>query len=157
MYRRNVLILLSLIAIAVVIGSMMYSVYAADNEVGTNGVAGWLNGRMMGTCGRMNGLRHGGGPYGSIEVSEEYEENVINIAKNDPDVQELLNNGYNITAVRPIITTKVDAQSNVVTKTTNAIVILQKDTTSRASVWVDLEGGKVTKIVILTRTVIEKS
>jgi len=34
--------------------------------------------------------------------------------------------------------------------------MLQKDTSGRASVFVNLEEGKVTRIVILTRTVIEK-
>jgi len=35
--------------------------------------------------------------------------------------------------------------------------MLRKDTTGLASVWVNVEAGTVTKIVILTRTVIEKS
>ena len=35
--------------------------------------------------------------------------------------------------------------------------MLEKDETSHVSVWVDLEEAKVTEIVILTRTVIEKS
>jgi len=157
MDRRNALMLLSLVALAAVIGSTVLTVYAADNGEGGSGFAGWFNGRMRaGTCGQLGGGRRGGGPYGYIEVSEEYKENVINIAKSDPDAQNLLNDGYNITGVRPIITTKIDAEGNVVMKATNAIVMLQKDTTSCASVWVNLEEGKVTKIVILTRTVIEK-
>jgi len=81
---------------------------------------------------------------------------VINIAKNDTDVQNLLADGYNVTGVRPIIKTIVEGDGSVVTKATSAIVMLEKDTTGHASVWVDLEQGKVTKIVILTRTVIEK-
>ena len=150
MDRRNALMLLSLVAVAAVIGSTALAVYATDNgeEIG-NGFAG--------ICGWGHGGRRGGGPYGFIEVSEEYKENVINIAKSDQDVQNLLNDGYNITGVRPIITTKVDAEGNVVMKATNAIVMLEKDTTSRASAWVNLEKAKVTKIVIVTMTVIEKS
>jgi len=148
--RRNALMLLSLVAVAAVIGSTALAVYATDNgEKISNGFAG--------TCGWGRGGRRGGGPYGFIEVSEEYKENVINIAKSDQDVQNLLNDGYNITGVRPIITTKVDAEGNVVMKATNAIVMLEKDTTSRASAWVNLEKAKVTKIVIVTMTVIEKS
>jgi len=159
MDRRNALMLLALVAIAAVIGSTVYSVYAANNgEESGNGFAGWFNGRMrLGACGGPGGWRRGGGGYGFIEVSEEYKENVINIAESDPDVQELLNNGYNITGVRPIITTRVEADGTVVTKATNAIVMLQKDTTGSASVWVDVSEGKVTKIVIMTMTVIEKS
>lgn len=91
-----------------------------------------------------------------MEVSEEFEANVIDIAKSDEDVQDLLDDGYNITGVRPIIKSVVEGDGSVVTKATSAIVMLEKDTTSRASVWVDLEEAKVTEIVILTRTVIEK-
>jgi len=154
MDKRNALMLLSLVALAAVIGSTVLTVYAADNgEESGHGFAGWFNGKMrLGTCGWGGGR----GRYGFIEVSEEYEENVINIAKSDKDVQNLLNDGYNITGVRPIITTKVDAKGNVVMKATSAIVMLQKDTTGNASVWVNVEEGKVTRIVILTRTVIEK-
>jgi len=81
---------------------------------------------------------------------------VINIAESDQDVQNLLNDGYNITGVRPIIKARVEASGDVVIKATSAIVMLEKDTTGHASVWVDIEEGKVTKIEILTRTVIEK-
>jgi len=158
MDRSKALILLSVVAVAAILGSMALTVYASDNgEESNNGFAGWFNGKLRSrTCGQLGGGRRGGGPYGYIEVSEEYKENVINIAKSDPDVQNLLNDGYNITGVRPIITTKIDAEGNVVMKATKAIVMLQKDTISCASVLVDLEAGKVMEIVILTRTVIEK-
>jgi hypothetical protein len=105
--------------------------------------------------------RHGRGPagmggYGFIEVSSEFETNVLNIAKADTDVQALLNGGYNVTRVMPIIRTVLGADGNVVTKATNATVLLQKDTTGRAFVSVDLQQSKVTQIVTLTKTVIEK-
>jgi hypothetical protein len=58
--------------------------------------------------------------------------------------------------VRPIIKTVVDADGNVVTKATSAVLTLQKDTTGHASVMVDIEEAKVTQIVILTKTVIDK-
>jgi hypothetical protein len=81
---------------------------------------------------------------------------VLNIARNDTDVQALLNEGYNITQVRPIIKTVVEADGTVATKATTAIVMLLKDNTGRAAVTVDLDQAKVTEIVILTKTVIEK-
>ena len=46
------------------------------------------------------------------------------------------------------------------TKVTNAVVILHKDASEEsghASITVDLEAEKVTQIIILTRTVIDKS
>lgn len=121
----------------------------------TMGFGGPGFGRGFGRgCG--GGFGAGPGGWGSVEISAEYEEKVTNIAKSDSDVQQLLDEGYNITRVIPIIKTIVDGEGNVVTKATNATVILEKDTTGRAFVSVDLEQEKVTKIVILTRTVIEK-
>ena len=99
---------------------------------------------------------HGGHEFGSLEVSEDFEENVLTIAKSDEDVQVLLDEGYNITGVKPIIKSVVDGEGNVVTKATNAIVMLEKEDTGRAGVWVDIGEVKVTEILILTRTVIEK-
>ena len=101
--------------------------------------------------------RHGFGGFGPIEVSEEFKQTVTNIAESDTDVQTLIADGYNVTAVRPIIKTVVDAEGNVVTKATRAVLMLQKDTTGHASVMVDIKEAKVTQIVILTRTVIDKS
>jgi len=150
--RRNALMLLSLVAVAAVIGSTALTVYASDNgEEISNGFArtcGWGWGR---------GWRRGGGPYGFIEVSAEYNQTVINIAKSDSDVQNLLAEGYSISAVRPIIKSVVQADGSVVTKATSAVVMLEKDTTGRAEVYVDVTNGKVMKIVIITMTVIEKS
>jgi hypothetical protein len=100
--------------------------------------------------------RRGFGGVGPIEVSEEFKQTVINIAENDSDVQNLITEGYNATAIRPILKTVIDAEGNVVTKATSAVLILQKDTTGYATVTVDIEGAKVTQIVILTRTVIDK-
>jgi len=71
-------------------------------------------------------------------------------------VQNLLADGYNITDVRPIISTVVGADGTVTMKATTAIVILNQNTTGRAFATVNVEAGKVTEIVILTRTVIEK-
>lgn len=71
-------------------------------------------------------------------------------------MQNLLADGYNITSVRPIIKSVVDANGYVTTKVTSTIVILQKDTSDFATVSVNLEEGKVTEIVILGRAVTEK-
>jgi hypothetical protein len=99
----------------------------------------------------------GFGGFGPVEVSEEFEQTVTNIAENDTDVQDLINDSYNVTSVHPIIKTVIDAEGNVVTKATNAILTLQKDTTGHATVMVDIDEAKVTQITILTRTVIDKS
>jgi len=156
--RRKALILLAAVAVAAIMSGIVLNAYSVNNaEQSSNCSAEWINARMMaGAYGPSQGWLRGKGCYRFVGVSEEFKENVINIAKSDQDVQNLLNDGYNVTGVTPIIKAIVEADGNVVTKATSVIVILEKDTTSHASVWVDLEQGKVTEIVILTRTVIEK-
>jgi len=104
-------------------------------------------------------MRHGTrgfGDFGPIEVSEDFKQTVTSIAENDTDVQNLINDGYNITSVKPIISTVIDGEENVFTKATSAVLMLQKDTIGHATVMVNIDQAKVTQIVILTRTVIDK-
>jgi hypothetical protein len=98
-------------------------------------------------------LKRGWGP---IEISEEFKNNVVNIAKSDPDVQNLLLEGYNVTRIKPIIKTVVEADGSVVAKAKSAILTLRKDNSGMVFVWVDVGNGKVTRIEIITRIVIEK-
>ena len=112
--------------------------------------AGGLGNATGYACGQRMGL----GRF--VEVSEEFKTKVVNTAKNDTDVQKLLNDGYAVGVVRPLINSRIDANGYVVTKATGAILTLQKYTTGRAQVWVDLTKGKVVRLVISTRTVIEK-
>jgi len=164
--KRKALILLSVVIVVAIISGIVLNAYSTANaqttvncEQGWNFGAGWFIGNIsMGMRGMPHGGMRGRGcfGYGFIEVSEEFKQNVTNIAQNDTDVQNLLTEGYNITAVKPIIKTIVEGDGTVVTKATSAILMLEKDTTSYASVWVDLEEAKVTRIVILTRTVIVK-
>jgi hypothetical protein len=99
------------------------------------------------------GMGHGG--MGDIQVSADFTANVTNIANRDSDVQNLLSQGYNITSIRPVITTSVDGNGNVVTKASTADLTLI-GTNGRALVVVDLTQAKVTKIVTLTMTEIDK-
>jgi hypothetical protein len=110
----------------------------------------------------MMGMNRGfGGPggmmggFGAIQVSSDFTTNVTNIVNNDSDVQTLLAQGYNITAIRPVISTTIDGNGNIVTSATTANVML-RSTTSRALVVVDLTSASVTKIVTTTTTVINK-
>jgi hypothetical protein len=93
----------------------------------------------------------------SITVSQEYKHSVINITESDTDVQNLLAEGYNITGVRPVIKMTIEVDGTVAMKAINAIVTLTQNTTGRALVWVDVEQAEVTRIEILTLTVIDKS
>jgi hypothetical protein len=174
--KITALALLLVVALVAVMGGFLLTTQAADTSITTganttNTATATVNDNVTELppwgCGGMGFGRHGfgGGPMGAfggykglgpVEVSSEFVQNVTNIAKSDADVQNLLAQGYNITSVRPIITNVVDANGNVTTKATNATVTLQNGTSGYASVLVNLEEGKVTRIVILTRTVIEK-
>lgn len=94
--------------------------------------------------------------FGFINISEEFKEDVIKIVENDQDVQKLLSEGYNITHIRPIISANVGKDGGITVKAKRAILVLRKNYSGIAFVWVDIEKGKVTRIEIITRTVIEK-
>ena len=169
--------MLTVVAFATLIGGLLVTKQAAGTAsttgtIETNTTTTTVNGNgyywpQLNDSGIGFGLGFGGGPahghkggpggYGSIQVSEEYEQNVINIVENDTDVQNLLSEGYNVTSVRPIISTVIDAEGYVTTRATTAVLMLQKDTSGCAFVSVDIGEAKVTEIVILTRTVIEKT
>jgi len=147
----------STVLILAILSGVAVMVYANGVANGASTESG-----IMLNYGGCPGGGHGFGRRGfgwggrSITVSQEYKDNVINIAQNDSDVQNLLADGYNITDVRPIINTIVEADGTVTMKATTAIVMLSQNTTGKAFVTVNVEEGKVTQIVILTRTVIEK-
>lgn len=103
---------------------------------------------------------HGGGFMGgmaNIEVSSEYTANVNAILNDDSDVQNLISQGYNVTSINPIVKNVVEADGTIATKATTAVVFLQNGTSGYATVNVDVANAKVTQIVIITRTVIDKS
>ena len=81
----------------------------------------------------------------------------MDIVNSDSDVQDLLSNGYNVTGVNPIIKAVVQGSGDVTIKATGATVMLTKENAGFALVEVDLGTGMVTRITIMTRTVIEKS
>jgi hypothetical protein len=91
----------------------------------------------------------------TVEVSEEFTSKVLDILKSDPDASKLLSDGYNVTAVRPIVTLSVAGDGTVTLKATQAVVTLSKDS-SWAVVCVDVAQGKVISITAVTRTVIKK-
>jgi hypothetical protein len=162
--RKVKTLAISVVVVLALLSGIAYMAYAngATNDTSTTTKEPWYYINQYDKTTRPSFGRHGfggrcGGLGGPITVSQGYKDNVINITKSDSDVQVLLNEGYNITGVRPIISTTVEADGTVTMKATTAIVSLQKDTTGRALVWVDVEQAKVTRIKILTITVIEKS
>ena len=152
----------TVLAILSAIAAMVYASGMANAARTTAGFAydygNYFNGTDMpfGGHGHRSGCGRGGFG-GAVTVSQQYKDNVINIAKNDTDVQKLIAEGYNITDVRPIISSTVEGDGTVTTKATTAIITMNLNTTGRAFVKVDVTQAKVTEIEIFTRTVIEKS
>lgn len=161
--NRNVTtaVLLTAVAIAAITGGLLLTTYAeqtnSTTSMNTNGITIGNMTMPSEDWGRMRFDRHGcKGGFAPVEISAEYEANITNTAKNDTDVQNLLAQSYNITAIRPMVKSVVDGNGYVTTKVTTAVVLLEKGTSGYASVLVDLEQGKVTEIVITSRTVIQK-
>ncbi|MGQ9782321.1 MAG: hypothetical protein ACUVQ8_08850 [Nitrososphaeria archaeon] len=144
--RNTVLILLSAVAIAAILSTLYLKAYATDDVTTTN-----MNFPFQGIW--RSACRRGFGGFGFVEVSEEFKQKVINIAENDQGVQGLLAQGYNITDVRPIIKSTVNANGEVIVKASNAMLTLDNgNTMSHVLVWVDLNNGTVTKTVTITVT-----
>jgi hypothetical protein len=164
--------LLLLTAFAAVIGGLVMTTQATVSNSTTstvedlNGDANMFQGMIaadQGFGGEMGfGRGHGGhggfmGGMGNIEVSSEYTANVNTILDGDSDVQDLISQGYNVTSINPIVKNVIEADGTLVTKATTASVTLQNGTSGYATVSVDVEQAKVTQIVIITRTVIDKT
>jgi hypothetical protein len=97
------------------------------------------------------------GGLGNIEVSSEYTANVNAILAADTDVQNLISEGYNVTSIHPLVKNIIEADGTIATKATTATVMLQNGTSGYATVSMDVENAKVTQIVIISRTVIDKT
>jgi hypothetical protein len=169
--RTKALTLLAVVAVAAVVGSLIFAMQptakadnitaavASDSEptpAAVTQTADNFTFNQGGMCFRGHGMMDRGfGGMHAIQVSSDYTANVTNIANSDSDVQNLLSQGYNITSIRPVITTTIDGNGNIVTKASTADLTLI-GTNGRAFVVVDLDQAKVTRIVTLTVTEIDK-
>jgi hypothetical protein len=166
--KTKILVVSALLVLATVLSGVAVYAYAnSDNATNTSSnVTCYYNGTFLGPqpfFGRRCRGWAGFGWFGeTLNVSQAFKDNVISIAEINKDVQNLITNGYNVTAVMPIITATVEANGTVTFEATSAIVTLTLSTTGqnttstgRALVWVNVQQAKVTKIVTTTRTVIE--
>jgi len=108
----------------------------------------WLRGAIVKEFKNLIGPR--------VEVSEEYRSRVLEILSRDEDAAKLLKEGYNVTAVKPIVKAYVAADGSVTLRASQAMVTLVKKGEGAAVALVDLEQGKVVKLVVYSKTVIEK-
>jgi hypothetical protein len=156
--RKRIVIMLTIVAMAAMLSSVAFTAYANNTSLTT-----YSTSAQVSKVPNLFGWGHGGpgrggyGRNGFVEVSAEYNQTVTNIVESDTDIQNLLSEGYSISQIRPVIRTVVQGDGSVVTKATTAIVLLEKGTTARATAYVDIEQGKVTQIVTLATTVIDKS
>ncbi len=157
--------LVLLAALATVIGALSATAFADDTNSTTTttstpqsvGDAQFGPGMMGGFGGGPGG--HGGfmGGMANIEVSSEYTANVNAILNSDSDVQNLTSQGYNVTAINPIIKYVVAGDGTVTLKATSAEVLLQNGTSGMAIANVDVANEKVTQLTVFTQTVTDKT
>jgi hypothetical protein len=161
-----------LATLSAVIGGLTMTALADTNSTNTNDSTNSVtqdttnaqyaaNMQMMeqGFGGRGHGARMesvGNGMYG-IEVSSEYTANVNSILGNDTDVASLIQQGYNVKSINPIVKSIIEGDGTIATKANTAIVTMQNGTSGYATVNVDVTNAKVTQITLITRTVIDKS
>jgi hypothetical protein len=136
---------------------IMASTTLNGNETGLPFIG--MDRMMAGDQGRGSGGQRGGfgAGIGNVEVSAEYTQTVEVILNNDTDVQTLIAEGYNMTSIVPIIHSTIGADGTVTSKASTAVVTLVNGTSGIATVNVDIDQAQVTQIVILTRTVIDKT
>src|SRR5208283_5320203 len=106
------------------------TVNATDNSTNwfnpSMGFGGFRMDRGFAGPGMMGRQGFGGfGQSGQIQISSAFTANVTTILDNSSDVQALLTQGYNVTSIRPVITTTIDGNGNLVTQATSANVLLQ--------------------------------
>jgi hypothetical protein len=94
----------------------------------------------------------------AVELSEGFEQKVMEIAESDVDVQKLLNSEYNVSSIMPVhMKLTVQENGQVIMEVDKVLLILTKDKYNRASVEIDFKAEKVTRITIINVTVIDKS
>ncbi len=181
MERKTVALALLLItACAAIIGGFVMTAHASDTNStttsSTNSTTGAIsdsnatNPQLWGMSGISpgdqgfdgamgQGMSHGGfmGGMNNLEVTSEYTANVTAVLNADTDIANLIAQGYNVTSINPIVKDVIQGDGTIATQATTAIVTLQNGTSSYATANVDLSQAKVTQIVIITRTVIDKS
>jgi hypothetical protein len=123
-------------------------VYGGQQAVDEEGIS---NGKGLTIQKMFNNIRKLPPAWGlwlnkSIEISEGFKEKVVTILNSNENTSKLLDEGYNITAIRPIIKLVVQDDGIVVLKAVGAWVTLHKEGGGVVHVLVDLENSTVVKI-----------
>jgi len=83
-----------------------------------------------------------------IQVSSEYNQTVMDILKSNEEVLRLLEQGYSVISIRPIIRAYVEGDGTVVFKAQQALVVLSNGSTT-VTYLVDISSGTVTHIATI--------
>ncbi|MEM1873744.1 MAG: hypothetical protein QXS85_02995 [Acidilobaceae archaeon] len=86
-----------------------------------------------------------------IEVSPEYASEVEKILRENPETATLLEEGFTIAKIKPLVRAYVGAGGEVTLKATQAIVVLKKGSEACYAYLVDLSNGTVTKLPQLNK------
>ncbi|MEM1897099.1 MAG: hypothetical protein QXK54_05450 [Ignisphaera sp.] len=141
MHRRPILLVtIIVIAIAIVVTlSYAYAQYNIGNIPNAiEDKSRWFYGFRL----SREILRH----Y-IVEVSDEYRTRIENILRSDPNASTLLENGYSITVIKPIVRFVVQGDGSIVMRADKAVVILAKNGENRTIVYIDVINGFVIEIV----------
>lgn len=94
----------------------------------------------------------------SLELSEEFKDEVMEIAEEDEEVGGLLDEGYNVTAIK-ILSVKATVQGDgqILTEVEKVLLMLVKDKYNRAVAVIDFEAEEVIKVIIFNVTVISEA
>ncbi len=156
MVRSKALVVAAISLAIIVLGMATVVVNAKpDNDrLNTKTVAGG-NGAATGV-GFQRMLRHlhmfppgkglGLGVGAALELSDELKEGVLAILKEDSNVSELLNEGYNVTAIIPLIKLVVQGDGSIALEVVKVWVNLHKEGEGVVHVLLDYEKGEVVKI-----------
>lgn len=160
------LVVAIVVAALVALGAAAYA-YTAMNKSHVAPYAPWHHLVPWGHRGPVAHphCRHGGafyehqqaqrhGPH--LVLSQEFREHVVEILMSDNRTAALLHEGFNITAIKPIVQGVVEGDGTVKLHVVKAIVVLREksgDTRAAAIAVVDLVSGKVVKLVEHSTTV----
>lgn len=82
---------------------------------------------------------------GLIQVSPEYNETVMSILSSNNDIKRLLDQGYVVTSIRPVVTAYVQGDGTITFKAEKSVVILSNGNTMVVYV-IDVPSRSVTHI-----------
>lgn len=92
---------------------------------------------------------------GFVQISPEYNETVMRILSLNSDVKSLLDQGYAVVSIRPVVVAHVQGDGTVILKAQKAVVVLSNGSTV-VTYLVDIVSGSVTHIATINISAIKE-